>query len=122
MANARRWATNRSCENQPGASDVQLRKVLATALGVERVVVTSATVEGDALVFLVRPVKKERRRCSQCGIRCPGDDSGSGVRRWRALDIGRTPVLIEAMAPRVKCKTHGVVVEQAPWARPASTR
>jgi len=100
---------------------VQLRKVLATALGVERIVVTSAKVEGDALVFEVRPVKNERRRCSQCGIRCPGYDSGGGLRRWRALDIGRTPVFIEALAPRVECKEHGVVVERVPWARPAST-
>lgn len=100
---------------------MQLRKVLATALGVERVVVTGATIEGDALVFAVRPIKAERRRCSQCGVRCPGYDSGSGVRRWRAQDIGRTPVFIEAAAPRVRCKEHGVAVEQVPWARPRST-
>lgn len=100
---------------------MQLRKVLATALGVERVVVNGATVEGDALVFAVRPVKGERRRCSRCGTRCPGYDSGSGPRRWRAQDIGRTPVFIEAAAPRVSCKVHGVVVERVPWARPGST-
>jgi transposase len=94
---------------------------LATALGVERVVVTGATIDGDALAFAVRPVKAERRRCSRCGARCPGYDSGSGTRRWRALDIGRTPVFIEAAAPRVLCKEHGVVVQRVPWARPGST-
>lgn len=100
---------------------MRLPKILAMALGVDRIVVKELTVEGDSLVLSVRPMKGERGRCSQCGRRCPGYDSGSGVRRWRALDIGRTPVFIEAQAPRVRCKEHGVVVERVPWARPRST-
>ena len=100
---------------------MHLRKVLVAALGVEGVTVEDASVKNGALVFAVRPRKKERSRCSVCGKRCPGYDAGSGVRLWRAPDVGRTLVYIEASAPRVKCREHGVVVERVPWARRAST-
>jgi transposase len=38
-------------------------------------------------------------------------------RRWRALDLGTTLCFLEAWAPRVLCKQHGVVVAAVPWAR-----
>ena len=44
-------------------------------------------------------------------------DAGRGTRRWRVLDIGVGKVFIEAPAPRVCCKKHGVVVAAVPWAR-----
>mgnify|MGYP001356819652 CR=1 FL=1 len=44
-------------------------------------------------------------------------DAGRGTRRWRVLDIGVGKVFIEAPAPRVCCKKHGVVVADVPWAR-----
>ena len=100
---------------------MQLRKILATALGVERCVVENVSAERDALVFAVRAKSGERGKCSWCGRRCPKYDTGSGTRRWRATDIGRTPVWIEAAAPRVKCSEHGVVVERVPGARRGST-
>lgn len=44
-------------------------------------------------------------------------DLGQGRRRWRALDLGTTPAFVEADAPRVRCRRHGVVVCAVPWAR-----
>lgn len=52
-----------------------------------------------------------------CGCRCPRYDSGDGRRRWRALDLGTIRVSLEAQAPRVTCREHGVTVAAVPWAR-----
>jgi len=79
---------------------------LATALGVERVVVSGVTIEDGALVLAVWPVKAERRRCSRCGIRCPGYDSGSGTRRWRAQDIGQNTAILHTIV--ANCVLAGV--------------
>jgi len=68
------------------------------------------------LVVAVRPHRRQRGRCGVCGRRSPGYDAGDGRRRWRALDLGSTPTHLEAEAPRVACKAHGVVVAQVPWA------
>ena len=70
-----------------------------------------------AIVVSVRPVAKARSRCGLCGRRSPGYDLGDGRRRWRALDLGTTKVFLEAAAPRVRCRTHGVTVAAVPWAR-----
>jgi len=43
-----------------------------------------------------------------------------GRRRWRALDLGSTKAFLEAEAPRVTCRRHGVVVCAVPWARHGS--
>ena len=47
-------------------------------------------------------------------------DQGDGRRRWRALDLGTTLAFVEAEAPRVTCRRHGVVVCDVPWARHTS--
>jgi transposase len=73
--------------------------------------------DADAIVAHVRPKSRYRRRCGRCGRRCPGYDSGEGRRRWRGLDLGTVKVFLEADAPRVVCRTHGVVVVAVPWAR-----
>ena len=86
-------------------------------LGVERTVVEAVDFDGEALVVWVRPDWRERRRCGVCRRRCPGYDGGEGRRRWRALDLGATRCYLEAEAPRVCCKRHGVVVAAVPWAR-----
>ena len=44
-------------------------------------------------------------------------DAGEGRRRWRALDLGAVRTFLEADAPRVSCREHGVVVAHVPWAR-----
>jgi transposase len=70
-----------------------------------------------ALIVSVRPKARELDRCGVCRRRSPGFDLGEGRRRWRTLDLGTTFAYLEANAPRVSCREHGVVVCAVPWAR-----
>ena len=72
------------------------------------------------VVAHVRPKSRWRRRCGRCGRRSPVYDHGDGRRRWRGLDLGTVKVFLEADAPRVSCRDHGVVVAQVLWARHAA--
>jgi transposase len=75
--------------------------------------------EGEVVVA-VRPRWHQLDRCGICRRRCPGFDLGEGRRRWRALDLGTTLAYVEADAPRVRGREHGVVVCAVPWARHGS--
>lgn len=88
-------------------------------LGAEKTVIESVEFGPDAAVVVVsvRPTSRQRSRCGLCRRRCPGYDAGQGRRRWRGLDLGTIRVLVEADAPRVRCRMHGVVVAGVPWAR-----
>jgi len=102
--------------------DVRRRSVgvraWARSLGLAKTVVEAVDVDrAGALVVSVRPRFGQRDRCPHCRRRCPGYDLGDGRRRWRALDLGTTFCLVEADAPRIECKRHGVVVAAVPWAR-----
>jgi transposase len=101
---------------------VRRRSVWTRLLGVEGAVVENVRFEEEReeVVATVRPARKHRNRCSHCGRRAPRYDQGDGVRRWRALDLGTTRAFVEAGAPRVRCKEHGVVVAAVPWARRSS--
>jgi transposase len=103
---------------------VRTSKVVRVLLGVEHTVVESVEAEdvagGAVLVVRVRPDRSARSRCSRCGRRSRGYDRGEGRRRWRGLDFGTVPVVLEADAPRVSCRAHGVVVAAVPWARARS--
>jgi transposase len=72
--------------------------------------------EGEVVVR-ARLRRRDVGRCGVCGRRSPGYDRGEGRRRWRALDLGATRAFVEAEAPRVECREHGVVVARVPWAR-----
>jgi transposase len=93
---------------------------LARLVGVERAVVEAVLVEGDAVVVRVRQRQRDASRCGVCGRRARGYDRGEGARRWRALDLGTSKAFIEADAPRVDCRRHGVVVARTTWARHGS--
>src|SRR5659263_783635 len=97
-----------------GVRDARLWRTL---LGVEKTVVGGIDLddEGDVLVARVGATGSMRNRCGQCLRRCPGYDPGEGRRRWRTQDAGTIRVELEADAPRVKCKTHGVTVAAVPW-------
>lgn len=97
------------------------RRVLARMLGVDasRVRVDGVDVDGEQVVVWLRPRVRERWRCARCGVRRAGYDAGQ-VRRWRAIDFGRTRAFIAARVPRVRCPIHGVVVAAVPWARHAA--
>jgi transposase len=88
-------------------------------LGVEKTVVEDVELDSGSqqLVVHVRPVKAARNRCGTCNRRSPRYDAGQGRRRWRSLDFGTGMVFLEADAPRVSCREHGVVVASVPWAR-----
>ena len=90
---------------------------MARLVGVDRAVVEAVVVDDDAVVVRVRSRERDASRCGVCGRRSPGYDGGDGVRRWRALDLGTTKAFIEAEAPRVECRRHGVVVVRVRWAR-----
>lgn len=93
-------------------------RVFARLLGLGGAVVEEVRLEEDGTVVVAaRPRTRECSRCGRCGRRCPGYDGGEGRRRWRALDLGTAKAFVEAEAPRVECKRHGVVVARLPWAR-----
>lgn len=72
--------------------------------------------DSEVLVVGVRPKVRSRSRCGICQRRCAGYDGGRGRRRWRDLNAGTVQVFVEAEAPRVLCREHGVVVAAVPWA------
>jgi transposase len=88
-------------------------------LGVDKTVVERVEFDEQSQVVVahVRPTARARGRCGVCRRRCPRYDGGEGRRRWRALDLGTVRMVLEADAPRVSCRVHGVVVAAVPWAR-----
>jgi transposase len=93
-------------------------RVWAMLLGVVTAVVEGVELDDEgSIVVAARPRRRERNRCGVCRRRSPGYDQGEGRRRWRALDVGLATAYVEAEAPRVTCRDHGVVVAAVPWAR-----
>lgn len=99
---------------------MQSRRLWARAIGVDRRVVIEAVDVGEddeSIVVGCRLRANAKLRCGVCERRSGRYDHGEGRRRWRALDAGTTKVFIEAEAPRVRCRDHGVTVAWVPWAR-----
>jgi transposase len=98
---------------------VRNKSVWERACGLAETVVEGVEFDdaADAVVVSVRPAARARGRCGQCRRRSSRYDGGEGRRRWRALDLGTTRVFLEADAPRVRCRDHGVIVASVPWAR-----
>ena len=85
---------------------------------IEGIELGSEQPDGAQLVVArVRPRSSVSGRCGRCGARAPWYDRGEGRRRWRGLDWGTVPVVLEADAPRVNCAAHGPTVRAVPWAR-----
>lgn len=95
--------------------------VMKRMLGVEKALVDDVVFEGADVVVHLRLYKRQQLRCGRCGKSCGKYDSGRGRRRWRALDCGTMKVWLEADAPRVWCRQHGVVAARVTWARAGST-
>lgn len=92
--------------------------VFARLCGLWGAVVEAVDLDEEGVVIVhARPAATQRARCGVCGRRCPRYDHGEGRRRWRALDLGTVQAFVEAEAPRVSCRRHGVVVARVPWAR-----
>ena len=99
---------------------MQSRRLWARAIGVDRrVVVEAVDVDevDDSIIVGCRLRANAKLRCGVCERRSGRYDHGEGRRRWRALDAGTTRVFVEADAPRVNCRDHGVTVAWVPWAR-----
>src|SRR3972149_4333839 len=63
-------------------------------------------------------MSSSRRRPAPPSSRgAPGCGAGGGRGRWRARALGTVQTYLEAAAPRVRCRSHGVVVAAVPWAR-----
>jgi transposase len=98
---------------------VRTARLWAGLLGIEQACIEKIEFDQaeQLLVAHVRPSRRWRGRCGRCEKRCRGYDQGAGRRRWRALDVGSVRAVLEADAPRVRCREHGVVVAAVPWAR-----
>jgi transposase len=118
-------------QDEEGCTALRKSRIFASGLGDANMVVEDVTIEtetsrgknpvtSEVLVFSVRPKASQAGRCPRCRARCPGYDSGDGIRRWRTLDVGTTKAYLQAAAPRVQCPEHGVVVAHVPWARPGA--
>jgi len=98
---------------------MQAKNLAQHIIGAQGFILEDITIntEMNEIIIVIRPTKQEACRCGICYRKAAGYDSGRGKRRWRCLDIGSTKVYVEAEAPRVRCKKHGVVVAAVPWAR-----
>jgi transposase len=98
---------------------VRNASVFRALLGVEKAVVERVEFDEDEQVLLahVRVARGASGRCGVCRRRCGRYDAGEGRRRWRTIDLGTVRAYVEADAPRVRCRQHGVVVAHVPWAR-----
>jgi len=92
---------------------VRVAKVLETLLGITGIVVESAEVGSEGVIFDVRP-RRKKPRCSGCGKRAPGYDQRA-ARQWRHLSLGATRIWLRYAPRRVECPRCGVVNEQVPW-------
>lgn len=95
-------------------------KMMLRALGVERAVMENLRwVDGpvQSLEVHVRLLKKDERRCPECGRRCGLYDQGAGPRQWRTVDVGLSPAYVVSSGARIRCPKHGVAPQRVPWAR-----
>ena len=79
-------------------------------------------VEFLARLIVVSVVLRRRRLiCPHCGWKTSARyDRRDRPSRWRHLDLGVWRVEIRASLRRLRCPTHGVVVEAVPFARPGA--
>jgi len=86
-------------------------------LGLEHTAIEDIEYDGTGpLVVRVRPMARVKNRCGRCRRPSPRYDNGQGRRYWRSLDLSTTLTYLSAEAPRVRCRSHGVVVAHVPWA------
>ena len=79
-------------------------------------------VEWFARLIVVTVVLRRRRLiCPHCSFKTSARyDRRDRPSRWRHLDLGVWRVEICCTLRRLRCPTHGVVVEQVPFARPGA--
>jgi transposase len=99
---------------------VRVTTVFKRLLRLDDVNVTG--VEFVARMIIVSVVLRRRRLiCPHCGWKTSARyDTRDRPSRWRHLDLGVWQVEIRATLRRLRCPTHGVVVEAVPFARPGA--
>lgn len=81
----------------------------------------SAVTFGLNVVTVVVVLRRRRLICPHCGHKTRSRyDTRPCPSRWRHLDLGTWRVQLEATLRRLRCPTHGVVVEAVPFARPGA--
>ena len=76
------------------------------------------TMEGVVVTVGLRRRRRVCASCGQTGRQLQIHDRR--VKRWRHLDLGRTPCIVECELRRLRCPDCGVRLEPVPWARPGS--
>lgn len=76
---------------------------------------------GLSLVVVTVALRRRRLVCPHCGHKTRWRyDTRPVQSRWRHLDLGTWRVEVAATLRRLRCPTHGVVVEAVPFARPGA--
>ena len=76
---------------------------------------------GVSLIVVTVALRRRRLHCPHCGHRTRFRyDTRPCPSRWRHLDLGVWRVELAASLRRLRCPTHGVVVEAVPFARPGA--
>lgn len=76
---------------------------------------------GLNVITVVVALRRRRLICPHCGHKTRYRyDTRPCPSRWRHLDLGVWRVQVEATLRRLRCPTHGVVVEAVPFARPGA--
>jgi transposase len=74
---------------------------------------------GPAVIVISVALRRRRLVCGHCGYRTRHRyDTRPVESAWRHLDLGVWRVELRASLRRLRCPTHGVVVEGVPFARP----
>ena len=73
------------------------------------------------LIVVSVALRRRRLVCPHCGWKTSARyDTRADSSRWRHLDVGVFAVEVHATLRRLRCPTHGVVVEAEPFARPGA--
>lgn len=89
-------------------------------LRLEGVNVTSVAF-GLNVITVVVALRRRRLVCPHCGHKTRWRyDTRPVPSSWRHLDLGVWQVQVQATLRRLRCPTHGVVVEAVPFARPGA--
>ena len=72
-------------------------------------------------VVVTVALRRRRLLCPHCGHKTRWRyDTRAVDSRWRHLDLGTWQLELRASLRRLRCPTHGVVVEAVPFARPGA--
>ena len=87
-------------------------------LGLNATFVQAVAFQPDQIVVTVR-LARQRLRCPDCTFTTRAIyDHRPKPSHWRHLDICGQPLVIACSLRRLSCPTHGVRIEQVPFARP----